>query len=303
MRSAIERLVREATGLHVLPPLLDAAVSRLEQSTWPEAVTRWSRLTPSGFPVELTIGGDALRWTAEAAPPEVADSARLDLAVAILAAHGQAPDPALADALRHAQAGADLRFGAWIGGRESPARAGAFRLKLYAEIPPAFPPPGLSAPSSFPWRLLPYGARARMLGVEPARGRTEVYVRLPAVDPLALLPFMYATGHGAALGGVERGLADGLGRLRGRRLGLSVARESDGATELALFASARTLFPAEPAMLAALVRGLGDGGTWRVGLVTLGLDPEGRGLRTTVGISPGMSPRHGRACGATSVAV
>ncbi|MBO4273921.1 hypothetical protein, partial [Microbispora triticiradicis] len=244
---------------------------------------------------ELTVGGDAFRWTAEVAPPEVADSARLDLAVAILAAHGQAPDPALAGALRHAQAGAGLRFGAWIGGRESPARAGSSRLKLYAEIPPEFPPPGLPVPSSFPWGLLPYGARARMLGAEPVRGRTEVYVRLPEVDPLDLLPFLHATGHGAALGAVERGLADGLGRLRGRRLGLSVARGSDGATELALFASARTLFPAEPAMLSALVNGMVSGaagtGAWRAGLVTLGLDPEGRSIRTSVGISPGIPAR------------
>ncbi|WP_182883795.1 hypothetical protein [Microbispora sp. H10949] len=310
MRRTLERLVREAAGLRALPPPLDAAVTRLEESTWPEVVTRWSRLTPSGFPVELTIGGDAFRWTAEVAPPEVADSARLDLAVAILAAHGQALDPALAGALRHAQAGAGLRFGAWIGGRESPARAGSSRLKLYADIPPEFPPPGLPVPSSFPWGLLPYGARARMLGVEPARGRTEVYVRLPEVDPLDLLPFLHATGHGAALGAVERGLADGLGRLRGRRLGLSVARGSDGATELALFASARTLFPAGPAMLSALVNGMVNGmvsgpvnamlsgaagtGAWRAGLVTLGLDPEGRRLRTSVGISPGTPARTGK---------
>lgn len=300
MRSAVERLVRAATGLPALPPLLDAAVARLEKSTWPEAVTRWSRLTPSGFPVELTIGGDALRWTAEAAPPEAAESARLDLAVAVLAAHGQAPDPALAAALRRAQAGADLRFGAWIGGREPAAGAGSLRLKLYAEIPPEFPPPGPPAPSSFPWHLLPYGTRARMLGVEPARGRTEVYVRLPTVEPPALLPFLHATGHGAALGAVERGLVDGLGRLRGRRLGLSVAHAAGGTTEIALFASARTLFPAEPAMLADLVPGLVPGiqqvtaGGWRPGLVTLGLDPEGRSLRASVGVSPGVPPRTGK---------
>lgn len=32
-----------------LPPLLGAAVDRLERSRWPELADRWSRLTPSGF--------------------------------------------------------------------------------------------------------------------------------------------------------------------------------------------------------------------------------------------------------------
>ncbi|MBO4275917.1 hypothetical protein GSF24_35715, partial [Microbispora triticiradicis] len=51
MRRTLERLVREAAGLRALPASLDAAVTRLEESAWPEVVTRWSRLTPSGFPV------------------------------------------------------------------------------------------------------------------------------------------------------------------------------------------------------------------------------------------------------------
>src|SRR4051812_41850507 len=134
MREIIRRLVAAIVGDPVsirdgcgrlprlvgLPPALDAAVARLEASTWPEVVTRWSRLTPIGFPVEFTVGEDdaVLRWTAEVAGPELAEADRLPLAVRLLAEAGQALPRELTNILHAAQCGRTLRFGAWIGGRE-----------------------------------------------------------------------------------------------------------------------------------------------------------------------------------------
>ncbi|MEZ0073236.1 hypothetical protein [Planotetraspora sp. GP83] len=342
LRGPVAGLVREATGAGVLPPHLDAAVGRLEAGPWPEVAARWSRLTPSGFPVELTVGAadGCLRWTVEVAGPEVADSRRLPLAAALLAAWGQAPDPALAEELRRAQVGVELRFGAWLGGREAlpglpgltpeessggvsrpkpedyggpyrlepdEALSGAARLKVYAEMPsresggpvmrnerlPEWLP--MPARVAAAWRLLPPGSRVRMLGIEPARSRTEMYARLPSIDALALLPFLHAVGHAAALTALERDLVDGLRRLRGRRLGLSVAWGPGDRIETALFASARSLFPADPAMLTRLVPEAGRPGrpreASRTGLVTLGLDPEGGPVRATVGLSPDVRAR------------
>lgn len=127
-----------------------------------------------------------------------------------------------------------------------------------------------------------------MLGVEPGRRRVEIYLRLPAGDLHDLATFLHVTGHGAAWTALETGLVDGLARLAGRRLGVSIACAGDEAPEIALFVSARTLFPTGQGMLAELapVVATVDQQRWRVGPVTLGLDPTGRALPVAVGFYP-----------------
>ncbi|MFI6291902.1 hypothetical protein ACIBEJ_09980 [Nonomuraea sp. NPDC050790] len=328
------RAALRAIAGHELPPPLEDVLDRLAASAWPEVAWRWSRLTPSGFPVELTPGPDGLSWAAEVAPPEFPDADRLGAALRLLEKAGQ---PCLEPLPGRS---ASARFGAWIGGKPDG------RLKVYAELADtpllqqrapsggrpepvaatsggctepvaaargdlsdlaetvAVPRGGRSEPvavvasggpvvpgsrGGLPYLLpeavgavvgrLPDGARPRMAGVEPRTGKTELYFRLPVLeDPLDLLPLLLESGHAAAVRALEEHLPGGLGRLRGRRLGLSVAWHSGsrGRPRLALFASARTLFPEEPEPSPGVRRGL----------VTLALDPEGLSLPVAVALSP-----------------
>lgn len=292
MRAEVTALHAAISGGAPLPPYLDAVLSRLEGSAWPEVVTSWSRLNPSGFPIELTAAaaGEPPRWTAEVAGPETPERDRLDLAAGLLAAAGQPAPQRLLSALRAAQSEVTLRFGAWLGGREKPGTPP--RLKLYAELPAGAPVASMVPEIQPVLRQLPPGAAARMLGIEPARHRTELYLRLPDADPVELAPALHALGHGAALTALDRGLPDGLRRLRGRRLGLSLAWRP---LELALFVPAYTLFPAVPELLgdvAPQVAGLDL--RWRPGAVTLGLDPAGRTMPVRVGLAPGRPSLHHR---------
>jgi hypothetical protein len=300
MRAPVARLVSALTGTAEIPPLLSDAVDRLQSSAWYEVAARWSRLTPTGFPVELTAASwtEGVQWTAEVAPPETPDTERLLLAAALLAENRQGLHPALVEVLTSTQARGEVRFGAWVGGREAPGVVP--RLKLYAEIPEttALSTKLLPERLASAVRRLPVGARPRMLGIEPARGRREIYVRLPTVDVVDLLPFLHTVGCSVAPAVLDRRLPDGTRRLAGRRLGLSAAwRDGDDAETIALtlFASARTLFPTSAAsgsldVLAAWVPALhGVDGALpgvRRGLVGMGLEPGQDELRISVGLVP-----------------
>ncbi|MFT3801357.1 MAG: hypothetical protein QM766_09085 [Burkholderiaceae bacterium] len=279
-------------------PALGARVACLERSAWPSVAACWSRLTPTGFPVEVTVADDAPRlcWSAEIAPPEVSESDRLRLVAREMAAHGQPIDAGAQARLQALQDRAELRFGAWLGGREE-AHAPP-RFKLYAELPEqvdidALPVPGALRQAC---RHVRSGTRARMLGIEPARGRTEIYLRLPASDIESLLPLASAVGQPNALAALDRHLPDGRRRLAGRRLGASLAWSAGAGFEIAIFVSARTLFPGAPELLHRLapksraieaVRG-------RHGLVSIGLDPAGASLRLAVGLAPACPARRRR---------
>jgi hypothetical protein len=295
VRALVARLAGQLDPGHGLPAGLDAALARLEASTWPEVVDRWSGLTPSGAPIELTLApaGLPIRWAVEVAGPELAEARRLDRAAGLLAAQGAAVDPRLLDALRATQAPAHLRFGAWLAGREGGGRGGL--SKLYAELPAGADIAALGLPGEMVTccRRLPVGTAALMLGVEPARGRHELYLRPPAGDVLDLLAFLHVTGHEWALMALEAGLVDGLARLAGRTLGLSIALAPGVPPELALFVPARMLFPTRPEMLTDLVPALAglDLRGWRPSGVTLGLDPSGRHVPAAVGLCPSNAKR------------
>ena len=278
----VERLAA-ALGLKV-PPDLAVAAAQLAQTTWPEIAESWSRLTPTGFPIELTIteADCILRWAAEIAGPEIAEARRLELVATRLAAAGQPVSSPLLRALQAAQSGRDLRYGAWIGGRSSDNAQP--RFKLYGEIPLdvsfdeiPLPPALREAITHTPAVALP-----RMIGIEPARNRVEIYLRLRAIEPDDLRPLLSAAGHLYGLDALERSLPDGKRRLAGRRLGISLAIGAAESLEVALFVSARSLFPAAPEMLRGLVPAIASVPETfgRLTLVTLGLDPKGIGCHS-----------------------
>jgi len=286
-------LSRLLAALHCTQPApaLDACVASLERSAWPSVAACWSRLTPTGFPIEITVSNADryLCWSAEIAPPEVPESDRLPLVAKEMAAHGQPLDPGVQARLQALQRSADLKFGAWIGGRE--AVDVPPRFKLYAELPAGAGIDALPIPDALrqACRHAPFGARPRLLGIEPARGRTEIYLRLPTSNIESLVPLAGAASlaHGLTTA-LDRHLPDGRRRLAGRRLGASLAWSADGTFEIALFASARTLFPGAPEILHRLVptSRAAEAVHGRYGLVTIGFEPDGASLRLAVGLVP-----------------
>jgi hypothetical protein len=287
LKKELEQLA-SALG-RTIPPDLAAIVAQLGQSAWPEMVERWSRLTPTGFPIELTVtdADPLLRWTAEIAGPEIVDAHRLGLVARRLAMAGQPVPPPVLAALQAVQQGRDLRYGAWLGGRTIDDTQS--RFKLYAEIPAGVSchhmplPPTLREATAH----APHGTLPRMIGVEPRRGRIEIYLRLPTLVPDDLRPLLSAAGHAHGLDTLERSLPDGTRRLAGRRLGISLASGATEPIEVALFVSARSLFPAAPEMLYRLVPAIASlpETLVRLTLVTLRLDPHGAGVSFAVGVT------------------
>jgi hypothetical protein len=198
-------------------------------------------------------------------------------------------------ALERMQAGRELRFGAWIGGRSTPDAP--CRLKLYVEVPPGTRLDDLPLPAAVRALVgaIPGGAVGRLIGHEPVRDRTELYLRMPGIEVGALGPVLAGAGQGSGLGALDRALPDGRERLRGRRLGLSLAATSTSAAEVALFASARTLFPGSPELVDGLVPVLASvPSSFRRTLVSLTFDPEGRvhpavGLTAAAGVAANVS--------------
>jgi hypothetical protein len=135
---------------------LSSALAGVRSSIWPDVAWRFSALTGDGFPVELTFSSRApgLRYTAEAAGPEVGHAARIDRAVRW--AYGSAGWSAAPD-LHDVETPARARWGAWIGGSHAPG-APATR-KLYLEARGTAPALGEAAVQA-----LPAGSQLRLVG-------------------------------------------------------------------------------------------------------------------------------------------
>jgi len=292
-----EKLEEIARALRrTVPSDLSAVIKELSRSAWPEMVQRWSRLTPTGFPVELTItaADPILRWTAEIAGPEIGEAHRLGLVAVRLSSAGQPVPAPLLDAIGAAQRGNDLCYGAWLGGRtvdDAPSR-----FKLYAEIPSGVSPQDYPLPPTLAQAMAraPRGTLLRMIGVEPALGRIEIYLRLPVFESDDLRPLLNAAGHPHGLDALESSLPDGMRRLAGRRIGISLASTAPQSVEVALFASARSLFPAAPDLLCQLIPALTTlpETLARPTLVTMRLNAEKDHVSFAVGItvSPEADP-------------
>lgn len=148
---------------------LSAALAATRASSWPEVAWSASNLTNTGFPVEWSWSSrDAsLRWTAETAAPETPEHERLACALRVLRELGVDADvpPWLL-----APRGADLRFGAWLGGRHD---HDGDHYKLYVEVTDAEIPrrlAGEAVPARTVWR---------MAGLDAGAGVLELYGKLP----------------------------------------------------------------------------------------------------------------------------
>jgi hypothetical protein len=244
---------------------LERVLAGIEASPWPEAAWRFSQLCPAGWPVELVWrpGWPGVAWVAEIGGPEIDERARLDRAAGLATALGRTPpDVAWMAHLAALQAGTRLRWGAWLGGRHDGA---CDRAKLYAELPPLEPGAlGRLFAGAAPWlATLPQAARARLAAHEPASGRTELYLRIPAYAPGDLYAPLKAAGM--ADGALPALLARLCGiwpeaALEGRGIGLSLALDVAGAMDaMAVILVARSL-PGGEARLRGRALGLASGG-------------------------------------------
>jgi hypothetical protein len=176
---AIATAARDATVAARARAAVRRCLAGVRASAWPDIAWRTSGMSGGGFPMEISCSwtSDLVRYTTEAAGPEVDPAARLAPAAALVHELGGTPPPAgLVSAWARAQTGTALRFGAWIGARHD---AGGDRFKLYAEMPspsgaaelgPALArPPGRGPEAPAP--------RLMLVGYEPAAARAEVYYK------------------------------------------------------------------------------------------------------------------------------
>lgn len=212
---------------------LDRVLAGVRGSAWPEVAWRFSRLCPGGFPVEFVWrpGHPGTFWTAEVAGPEMQEAERLACAARLLSELGSpAPGANLLSSLVALQAGVPLAWGAWLAGRHT---AAGDRFKLYAEVPPECRAALARAfPAASVWLAsLPRRSRMRLVGHEPANGRTELYARLIGFEPGDLyLPMQAAGPAGRTLAKALTELCGGLpdDTLDGKGIGASVTLDGGG---------------------------------------------------------------------------
>jgi hypothetical protein len=286
-----------------IPSELAVIAARLSSSRWPEVVDRWSRLTPSGFPVELMVTPEAApRWASEIAGPEIPDSERIELVAAHLAAAAQPIAPSLLDTLSALQRNCALRWGAWIGGRRV---HDATHFKLYSEVSRTCPFAALPLPDALRPVLarLPAGAYPSQIGVSPLISRVELYVGLPMIGIDDLRPAFTAARCPWAVEAIARVLPDSLRRLAGRRLGISLASGPDSQIDFTVFGSVRTLFPGATECIGALVPRLADisGTIVRPTIFAMTLQPNPERVALGVGVThrAGVPDRAGSVDGAS----
>jgi hypothetical protein len=161
-----------------LPPpdeaALESCLEPLRMSAWPDIAWQFSRLTRDGFPLEFAFCGHeaALRLTLEPAGPEVSETSKLDCALRLLENIGHPlPEFALTAEWRDMQGQAPLRWGTWLGLRQT---VEGLRTKLYLEVPRGARHPQATG--------APLGGRLRMLGYEPRTRRSEFYYSLSDID-------------------------------------------------------------------------------------------------------------------------
>jgi hypothetical protein len=175
----------------------------------------------------------ALRYTVEPSGPETAPRERLPIALSLI----QQLTPAaavpadLTRLIENAQADADLRWGAWVGGRHSGT---ASSFKLYAEVPrhaAAAPLAEWSPPAPAP--AGPCEIRLEGLGYDLARRLVEVYYRVNHLDLSSLTLLLACAGLADRLPDLLDLLGDVLERpirqyLPPLRFGFSLATDRPG---------------------------------------------------------------------------
>jgi hypothetical protein len=158
---------------------LDLVLEGVRASVWGEVAWCASRLTPTGYPVELGFpgAGGEMRAVADIAGPEVDPRERVIRALEL----AQPADMAGIGSVVRAQQHAALRYGAWIGVRASPRMR--VTRKLYLEAPPGSV-------------HVPVGTTPLMVGVDVATGVVERYAQVQRMTPLTLAELLAPTGLG-----------------------------------------------------------------------------------------------------------
>jgi hypothetical protein len=223
---------------------LDRAIAAIETTVWPGAVDYFSGLNADGFPVEFAFSSrdTAVRFTAEAAAPEVRAVERVDRAAALLDHAGVTIPGRFIDIVSGLQAASSLAWGAAIGGRHD---VSGDRMKVYVEVPQSRGAEYLDPEIR--------GARMQqapvqvMLGWESGAGRLERYFRTASLDPSELSRVLDAAGLGDRAGELLHAVAESWqgsasAALR-ERWGLSLAGPLGGPADVvSLFKEANLLF-------------------------------------------------------------
>jgi len=175
---------------------LAVLLAGVRASCWPEIAWRFSRLGAGGCPIEFSFSSadTALRYTVDPAGPETALPERLPIALRLIQqlTPGATVPGELTRLIENAQTAADLRWGAWVGGRHSGTGSS---FKLYAELP------RLTATAPLGRWSLPVTAPAGRceiqlegLGYDLARRLVELYYRVSHLDLSSLTLLLAQAG-------------------------------------------------------------------------------------------------------------
>jgi hypothetical protein len=168
----------DAETAAVLGEELDTILGGVRGSPWEDVAWCASRLTPSGYPVELGFpgAGGEMRAVAEVAGPEIGPHQRAARALELA---GPTGGTAAIERVLRAQEDASLRYGAWVGVRAAPGRPAS--RKLYLEAPPG----SVDVPAA---------TRLRMVGVDGVSGTVERYVMVPRMTRRTLAELLAPVG-------------------------------------------------------------------------------------------------------------
>lgn len=244
---------------------LDRCVATLGASTWPDVAHRFSGLNADGCPVELAFSSRdrAIRFTSEAAGPEVSEHQRFARAEALLRVLGASALPAAQREDLVAVQDGPLVWGAAVAGCHD---EGGDHFKIYVE--PALPleraaPAVISVLRRASLCRVP---RLVMIGCD-ARGRVEHYLRSDGLLPGELARIVEELGLGGCTRRLEEAVELAWQGTADRALegvwGISVASEASGeVVALSLFKEVNRLLGGDATArqrLLALVRELDAG--------------------------------------------
>jgi hypothetical protein len=227
---------------------LTSILAGVSGSAWPEVGWSFSPLTGDGFPVEFTFSsaGEAISYAAEVSGPETPETDRLLIANGLLTRLHTVPlRPSLLTDWQSRQRGQSLGYGCWLGGRHG---SGSDRYKVYAEVPPTAADAWTRAVAGVPLGLATRPLELRMVGHDPAAGRTELYFRTQRPDWWEIGGLLHRVGWAGEVSGLRNrietltGTAFDSGAL-GRHVGISLAFDADvNVLAVSLFGFARAVF-------------------------------------------------------------
>jgi hypothetical protein len=307
---ALERIATPTSVVGRASAALNRCTEVLEATMWPGAVTHFSGLNGDGFPIEFAFSSrdDYVRFTAEAAAPEVPAEERVAYAEALLEALGAGPPPtALREQIVELQDRGPLVWGAAVSGRHAPS---GDRFKLYAEVPS--PPRFERLDGELRAARLQRLPRLVMVGWESGSDRLERYFRSDGLAPGELTGILGVVRLGDRARELERAVAEAWqGSAEGALAstwGLSLAGTRDGTCDaLSLFKEANRVLGGDARVrgdLLALVEKLGAGmlGAYERVSAPLGDRPgagahgmlaftvaRGRPLELRIGLNPGAA--------------